>query len=71
MDDPGGSSGERRHDVEHAIQRGQIGTIEDLFANDVQCQEDDFGLLAGLRVAVPIGIVMWAVMIWTVMRFVF
>ena len=70
MDGPGKVS-ERRHDVEHAIQHGRIGTIEDVFANDVQCQQEDFGLLAGLRVAVPLGLAIWAVLIWTFMRFIF
>jgi hypothetical protein len=61
---------ERRHDVEHAIQHGRVGSIEDAFANDVQCPEEDFGLLAGLRVAVPLGLAIWAVLIWAVVRFI-
>ena len=71
MDDPGEEFGERRYDVEHAIQRGQIGNVEDVFANDVPCQEDDLGLLTGLRVAVPLGLALWAVLIWTIAHFVF
>ncbi len=57
--------------MEHAIQHGRIGTVEDVFANDDPCQEEDFGLLAGLRVAVPLGLAIWAVLIWTFMRFIF
>ena len=56
--------------MEQAIQAGRIGSIDDVFAHDPQGQEEDFGLLAGLRVAVPLGLAIWAVTIWTVVRFV-
>lgn len=55
--------------MDHAIQRPAIGSIDEVFVNQIECEDDDFGLLAGLRIAVPVGLGIWAILIWGVIHF--
>jgi hypothetical protein len=56
--------------VERAIQHGRIGNAEEAPADEVERQEDDLGFVAGLRLAVPLGLGLWAILIWCIVTFV-
>jgi len=71
MEGPDAATSGRRHDVEHAIQHGRLGSVDDVFANEIDCQEDDLSVLAGLRVAIPVGLAIWALVIWSIVHFLF
>jgi hypothetical protein len=57
--------------MEHAVRSGRAVRVDELFADECEDEEavDEIGLIAGLRFAVPIGLAMWALLIWIVVHF--
>jgi len=48
----------RRHMMEHAVRSGHAVRVDELYASECEAEDaaDEFGLIAGLRFAVPIGL---------------
>jgi len=57
--------------VDHAIANRRIAGADDLFGNDAEGRDDELGFAAGLRLALPLGLGIWAILIWSVVRFLF
>ncbi|MEA2513636.1 MAG: hypothetical protein QOF33_4799 [Thermomicrobiales bacterium] len=57
--------------MEQAIQPGRISNGDDMLANDFEGHEDQLAFFAGLRLALPLGLGMWAVLAWGVVHFLF
>jgi hypothetical protein len=55
--------------VERALAPARIASIDDVFASECEAETDELGLIAGLRFAVPLGLGIWALLIWSVVHF--
>jgi hypothetical protein len=55
--------------MEHAVRHRGLARIDELATSEVEAEGDGLGLVAGLRIAVPLGIGIWALLIWGVVHF--
>jgi hypothetical protein len=55
--------------VEQAVQSGRIARIDELPGSECGGEDEEFGVIPGLRFAVPLGLGIWALVIWTVVHF--
>jgi hypothetical protein len=55
--------------VEQVVQSGRIARIDELPASECGGEDEDFGVIPGLRFAVPLGLGIWALVIWGVVHF--
>jgi hypothetical protein len=56
--------------VERALTPARIASIDDAFVSECEAEADDLGLVAGLRFAIPLGLGIWALLIWSVFHFI-
>lgn len=69
-DEPAASpAGGRRQTVEQALQRGHIAALDEALARQGDHEDDQLSFVAALRIAVPAGLGIWALIIWAAIRF--
>jgi hypothetical protein len=55
--------------MEHAVNPVRIARSEEVPLSECEVDDDDLGVIAGLRFVVPLGLGIWAVLIWFVVHF--
>jgi hypothetical protein len=56
--------------MEQAMQQGRRANLDDVFSTDLFEREDQLAPVAGLRNALLVGAGIWALIIWSVFRFI-
>ena len=69
MDGPAIGFRGRRQIVERALAPARIAVADEVFGSEGGAESDELGMIAGLRIAVPLGLGIWALLIWSVLHF--